>query len=160
MQTEQAAQAQRDRLEREAKAAIAREQAAAQAMKEAKARAVQAERDRLAEEKRREEVEAKRRAADKAHKSAVNNAALLAIVDAGASESLRTSNTYRLLIKAADQVRTAGKHMARAIFRGVRVVSDRMAQKASRDIHIQKKRPLSRRRYPEPHGPSQLSPSE
>ena len=73
---------------------------------------------------------------------------------------VRTSNTYRLLIKAADQVRAAGKHMARAICRGVRVVSDRMAQKASRDIHIEGKRLLSGRRYPEPHGPSQLSPGE
>ena len=76
------------------------------------------------------------------------------------SRWVRTSNTYRLLIKATDQVRAAGKHMARAIFRGVQVVSDRMAQKASRDIHIQEKRLLSGRRYPEPHGPSQLSPGE
>ncbi|OUI81131.1 hypothetical protein HK22_03335 [Gluconobacter sp. DsW_056] len=73
---------------------------------------------------------------------------------------VRTSNTYKLLIKAADQVRAAGKHMARAIFRGVRVLSDKMAQKASIDIHIKEKGLLSGRRYPEPHGPSQLSPSE
>lgn len=73
---------------------------------------------------------------------------------------VRTSNTYKLFIKATDQVRAAGKHMARAVFRGVRVVSDRMAQKASRDIHIQKERLLSGRRYPEPHGPSHLSPGE
>lgn len=76
------------------------------------------------------------------------------------SRWVRTSNTYRLLIKTTDQVRSAGKHMARAIFRGVQVVSDRMAQKASRDIHIEEKRLLSGRRYPEPHGPSQLSPGE
>ncbi|MGO2959303.1 MAG: hypothetical protein ACTIDN_09740 [Acetobacter sp.] len=106
LQAEQAAQAERDRLEREAQAAVAREQAAAQAMREAQARAerekveaanrakeekeraIQAERDRVAAEKSREEAETKRRAADKAHKSAVNNAALLAIVDAGASESV------------------------------------------------------------------------
>ncbi|GAO00985.1 hypothetical protein Gxy13693_080_008 [Komagataeibacter xylinus NBRC 13693] len=73
---------------------------------------------------------------------------------------VRTSNTYRLLIKATDQVRAAGKHMARAVFRGVLIVSDRMAQKASRDIHIEEKLLLSGRRYPEPHGPSQFSPGE
>ncbi|MCG4273931.1 coiled-coil domain-containing protein [Acetobacter senegalensis] len=106
VQAEQAAQAERERLEREAQAAVAREQAAAQAMKEAQARAerekaeaarraeeekeraVQAERERVAAEKRREEAEAKRRATDRAHKSAVNNAALLALVEAGASESV------------------------------------------------------------------------
>lgn len=106
IQAEQAAQAERDRLACEAQAAVARERAAAQAMKEAqaraerekveaarrveeeKARAIQAERERVAEEKRQEEAEAKRRAADKAHKSAVNNAALLALVEAGASEGL------------------------------------------------------------------------
>ncbi|OUI98775.1 hypothetical protein HK15_13060 [Acetobacter orientalis] len=106
MQAEKAAQAERERLEREAQAAVAREQAAAQAMKEAQAlaerekveaarraeeekeRAVLAERERVAATKRQEEAEAKRRAADRAHKSAVNNAALLALVEAGASEGI------------------------------------------------------------------------
>ncbi|MCQ9156954.1 helix-turn-helix domain-containing protein [Acidomonas methanolica] len=72
---------------------------------------------------------------------------------------VRTSNSYRLIVSAVDQVRAAGKHMARAVFQRVRHLSDRTAQKASGNISRTSERPLFGRRYPEPHGPT-LSPSE
>lgn len=73
---------------------------------------------------------------------------------------VRTSNRYRLIILSAEQARAAGKHMARAVFQRVQRLSDKLAQKASRDIHIQEKRQFSGRPYPKPHGPSLFSPSE
>jgi len=50
-------------------------------------------------------------------------------------KKVRTSNTYRLIVKASDQVRAAGKHMARALFRGINHLSDTMTDKVSPNIY-------------------------
>lgn len=76
-----------------------------------------------------------------------------------AGKVVRTSNSYRLIVRAAEQARAAGKHMARAVFQRVRHLSDRLAQKGSENISNLQKEPLFGRRYPEPSGPT-LSPSE
>lgn len=76
-----------------------------------------------------------------------------------AGKVVRTSNSYRLIVRAAEQTRAAGKHMARAVFRRIRHLSDRLAQKASESISNIRIQPLFERPYPQPHGPT-LTPSE
>jgi len=49
-------------------------------------------------------------------------------------KKVRTSNTYRLIVKVSDQIRAAGKHMARALFRGVSHLSAKMADKVTSNL--------------------------
>lgn len=61
-------------------------------------------------------------------------------------KKVRTSNLYRLIVIASEQSRVAGKHMARAVWRKVSHLTDRMADKVTKDIS----NPIFGRRYPEP----------
>lgn len=70
---------------------------------------------------------------------------------------VRDSNRYRLIVNTFDRARISGKHLSRAVFQRVQHLSDRMTQKASRNILETSEGQLFGRRYPEPHGPSERS---
>nr|WP_324611454.1 helix-turn-helix domain-containing protein [Acetobacter aceti] len=61
-------------------------------------------------------------------------------------KKVRTSNLYRLIVTASEQARAAGKHMARAVWRSVSHLTDKMADKVTKDISS----PSFGRRYPVP----------
>lgn len=64
-------------------------------------------------------------------------------------KKVRTSNSYRLIVTASDQLREAGKHMSRALWKGVSHLTDRMSEKVAKNISISD----FERRYPEPQPP-------
>lgn len=72
-------------------------------------------------------------------------------------KKVRTSNLYRLIVTASDQARAAGKHMARAVWKKINHLTDRMSDKVTQNIsNVGFGRCLP---YPEPQLP-QLSREE
>lgn len=49
-------------------------------------------------------------------------------------KKVRTSNSYKLIVTASEQVRSAGLHMARAVSRCVAHLTDKMSDKVTKNI--------------------------